>query len=136
MDYVRAFSSRQEECIKAIKESTPNWGAHKEALDYGDFLEEKAPRLLQIVEKELPPARRILFQKDRALVETRVKEAERENENKAMEMQGGTLARTILHNGTKIPMQIRIASLEQWIIHLPAPLQPEIRAICERTAKN
>jgi hypothetical protein len=136
VEYLRAFSRDQEECIKAMSESSPNWGAHKEALDYGDFLEEKAPRLLQIIEEQLPKAQRAMFQRERADVEARVRAAEQRNESEALEMEGGTLARTIRHNGTKIPMKIRISSISPWIPHLPLPLQREIQEICERTAKH
>lgn len=136
VEYLRAFSRDQEECIKAMNESSPNWGAHKEALDYGDFLGEKAPRLLQIIEEQLPKAQRVRFQRERADVEARVRAAEQRNESEALEMEGGTLARTIRHNGTKIPMKIRISSISPWIPHLPRPLQREIQEICERTAKH
>lgn len=136
VEYLRAFSREQEESIKAMTESVPHWGAHKEAIDYGDFLEERAPRVLQIVENLIPPSQRTQFRSDQKKVEANVMAAVEQNESRASEMEGGTLARTIRHNGTRIPMQIRIASLSPWIPYLPAPLQAEIRTICERTAKH
>ena len=136
LEYLRTFSREQQEYLKAMHESSPNWGAHAEALDYGDFLNEKTPRLLQIVEKHLPRAERLKFQAERAKVEAEVQAAEEANEMDAKDNEGGTLARLIRHRGTKIPMQVRIASLLRWTPYLPSELRPEIKAICERTAND
>jgi hypothetical protein len=136
LEYVRAFSREQQDSLRELHESTPNWGAHKEALEYGDFLNEKAPRLLQIVEQNLPAKQRAQFQKSRAAVEAEVDAAEKENEAVAEANEGGTLARLTRHHGRKIAMKIRIASLSPWIPHLPASLQPELQTICEQTKKE
>ena len=133
MDYVRAFSREQEECLRDLRESTPHWGAHKEALDYGDFLNEKAPRILQIVEQSLPAKQRAQFQKSKKAVEAQVDAAEKKNEEDAADNEGGTLAKMIRHHGRMTAMKVRLASLAQWIPHLPSELQPEIQAICGRT---
>ena len=136
MEYVRWFSREQEECLNAMHGNSPQWGMHKEALDYGDFLNEKAPRLLQIVEEHLPAEKRAKFRESRISVEARVKAAEEENEREAADMEGGTGARLLRHHGRKIAMLVRIGSLEPWIQNLPEILQPEVRAICERTEKD
>ncbi len=135
MEYLRAFSHDQQECLRAMHESSPQWGRHKEALDYGKFLNQRAPRVLQIVEQNLPSQERVKFQESRGGVEANVKAAEEENESEAAGMEGGTLATLLRHHGTIIAMRIRIGSLEPWIPYLPAVLQPEMRAICERTEK-
>lgn len=136
LEYLRVFSRDQQECLKAKLESSPNWGAHKEALDYGDFLEERVPRVLRIVEESLPPKQRRRFVAERVHVDAKVRLAEEMNEMKAAENEGGTLARQIRHEGTKVPMQVRVASLLPWTNYLPAPLQVEVRAICKRTASD
>lgn len=136
MDYVRAFSREQQKCLRDVRESTPHWGAHEEALDYGDFLNEKAPRILQIVEQSLPAKQRAQFQKSKPAVEAQVDAAEKRNEEDAADNEGGTLAKMIRHHGRMIAMKVRIASLAQWIPHLPSKLQPEIQAICERTQNH
>jgi hypothetical protein len=94
------------------------------------------PAIRLSVEQNPAAQERAKFQGARGGVEADVKAAGEENEREAAEMDGGTLATLLRHHGRNVALRIRIGSPGPWIPYPPAVLQPEMRAICERTEKD
>ncbi len=136
LEYLRSFSREQQEHLGAMHDSRPVWGAHGEAIEYADFLDQKGPEVLRIVEQRLPAEQRGPYRRAQARVEAAIAKEQRQIEEEAADNEGGTLAKLIRHEGRRMPMRHRLSALSQWIAFLPPELQPELRSICARTAKD